>query len=168
MSIRNTQGLTALLLCLVPYAASIAQGPYYDEAPGKPVCSGGDPLTCVWTADNLTPPPKKFAVEVVAFYDSDGDQSADLSRLFKLTTVDGEPTIQIPMASLSTTVCVTNDDPCTTSETHEAQDVQVRVKGLHPSSRTPNGAQNNPFSDWSDLVDAPPPGSLFSDSFESP
>lgn len=143
------------LFALLPGVDAGARGahPTYSVAPGTPVCNAGDPVICAWSNDGLTPPPVRYAIEVIAAYDPDCADDADFSATFSFATADANPLIGIPLHALDRTICASHDDPCTASATYRAAGVQVRVKALDPPSRS--GAQNNPFSALSTAVAIP-------------
>lgn len=129
-----------------------SKGPTYTAAPSQPVCSSGadltEPVVCGWSGDGLSPTPIKYAVQVLAGYDPDCDGTMDLSDTYSFTTLDAQPLIELSIATLDKTVCLSADSPCTNSATYHPASVQVRVKALNPPTKK-NSSQNNPYSIFS-------------------
>src|SRR5215471_14323129 len=88
--------------------------PAYQTAPGTPACGAGDPLVCAWSNAGLAPPPVKYAVEGIAGYDPDCRAGTDFLGSFSLTTADADPSVAFAAALLDRTVCLSNEDPCST------------------------------------------------------
>jgi hypothetical protein len=87
----------------------------------------------------------KYALEITAHYDDYADVT------FAFTAFDDDPgtlntaSFGVDADALDTTVC--DDNACTTSTTHHATSVTVKVKGLNPPRKGKDTSQCNPFSD---------------------
>jgi hypothetical protein len=156
MRTRSAVSVFIVSFCLLPAGLSFAKQPAITVAPGTPLCDAStDPIVCTWTTDGLPDDVAKYAVEVIASYDPNCDGTVDLSQTFSFTTADATPEIDAAYAALDTTVCTSNDNPCTLPATYHARYVQARVKALDPPSKHSKGSQNNAFSGLSDQVEVP-------------
>jgi hypothetical protein len=105
--------LSAAAFCLAS-GIGVAEAPAIPVAPGTPVCdAGADPFVCAWSNAGLPSDVSKYAVEATAAYDPDCNGAVNLTRVFSLTTPNASPTIDIADAAFDTTVCTSNDNPCT-------------------------------------------------------
>ena len=129
---RRSPVVPLLLALAAANAGARGSHPAYTTAPGTPACSAGDPLVCAWSDAGLAPPPVKYAVEAIAGYDPDCRAGAGFFRSFSLTTPDADPSIAFAPALLDRTICLSNDEPCSTPGVIHAATVQVRVKPLDP------------------------------------
>ena len=156
MRTRSAVLVFVLAFCLLSAGPSFAKQPSITVAPGTPLCgTSADPIVCTWTTDGLPDDVAKYAVEVIASYDPNCDGTVDLSQTLSFTTADATPEIDVAYAALDTTVCTSNDNPCTVPATYHARYVQARVKALNPPSKHDKGSQNNAFSGLSDQVEIP-------------
>jgi hypothetical protein len=140
-----------VLFATAAHAAS--KPPTYNTAPSQPVCSSGadlsEPMLCSWSGAGLSPTPIKYAAQVLVGYDPGCDGTLELSGPFSFTTPDAQPVLELPIAALDKTVCLSNDSPCTNSATYHPASVQVRVKALNPPTKKNGGSQSNPYSAYS-------------------
>jgi hypothetical protein len=98
----------------------------------------------------------KYSVGIVAAFDTDGDDAADVTIDFDFGTSNrtdlapmSQSDLMIPLAAL-TTPFDTDGDPLTDAVLLDPISAQLRVKALHPGKG--KGSQSHPFSAFCEVA----------------